>query len=98
MGISCRTRVSLSWEDAVGPTGKKPPGTEFKYAFPPPSRPATAYLHVSGLGQPVTEELLPPEKMLVPTSGQAIDFRVELKRLLDSIMANYGQFMEMLVR
>lgn len=36
--------------------------------------------------------------MLVPTGGQAIDFRVELKRLLDSIMANYGQFMEMLVR
>lgn len=50
------------------------------------------------LEQPVVEELLPPEKMLVPTSGQAIDFRVEMKRLLDSIMANYGQFMEMLVR
>lgn len=48
--------------------------------------------------QPVAEELLPPEKMLVPSSGQPIDFRVELKRLLDSIMANYAQFMEMLVR
>eukprot|EP00903_Cladosiphon_okamuranus_P007276 g7052.t1 len=47
--------------------------------------------------EPVAEELLPPEKMLVPSSGQPIDFRVELKRLLDSIMANYGQFMEMLV-
>lgn len=48
--------------------------------------------------QPVTEELLPPEKMVVRPTGEAIDFRVELKRLLNSIMANYGQFMEMLVR
>lgn len=48
--------------------------------------------------QPVTEELLPPEKMVVPPTGEAIDFRAELKRLLNSIMANYGQFMEMLVR
>lgn len=48
--------------------------------------------------QPVTEELLPPEKMVVPPVGKLIDFRVELKALLNSIMANYGQFMEMLVR
>ncbi|CAM9384662.1 unnamed protein product, partial [Hapterophycus canaliculatus] len=47
--------------------------------------------------EPVAEELLPPEKMVVPTSGAAIDFRAELKGLLNSIMANYGQFMEMLV-
>ena len=48
--------------------------------------------------QPVADELLPPEKMVVPTTGHAIDFRAELKALLNSIMANYGQFMEMLVR
>lgn len=48
--------------------------------------------------EPVTEELLPPEKMVVPPVGKLIDFRVELKALLNSIMANYGQFMEMLVR
>ncbi|CAM9801846.1 unnamed protein product [Scytosiphon promiscuus] len=47
--------------------------------------------------EPVAEELLPPEKMVVPTSGAAVDFRAELKGLLNSIMANYGQFMEMLV-
>lgn len=51
-----------------------------------------------GRAQPVEQELLPPEKIVVPTSGQAIDFRAELKGLLNSIMANYGQFMEMLVR
>lgn len=50
------------------------------------------------VGQNVAEELLPPEKMVVPTSGKKIDFRAELKTLLNSIMANYGQFMEMLVR
>lgn len=50
------------------------------------------------IGQPIAEELLPPEKMVVPPSGQSIDFRMELKTLLNSIMANYGQFMEMLVR
>lgn len=57
-------------------------------------------LHVPGCRfvQPVTEELLPPEKMVLPPPGEAVDFRVELKGLLNSIMANYGQFMEMLVR
>lgn len=49
-------------------------------------------------GQPITEELLPPEKIVVPISDRAIDFRKELKALLNSIMANYGQFMEMLIR
>lgn len=43
-------------------------------------------------------ELLPPEKMVVPPVGEPINFRDELKKLLDSIMSNYEQFMEMLVR
>ncbi|CAM9117206.1 unnamed protein product [Ascophyllum nodosum] len=47
--------------------------------------------------EPVAEELLPPEKMVVPTSSQDVDFRAEMKTLLNSIMANYAQLMEMLV-
>lgn len=35
--------------------------------------------------------------MVVPTSGQQTNFRAEMKTLLNSIMANYGQFMEMLI-
>lgn len=59
--------------------------------------PWTRILRCDG-GQPITEELLPPEKVVVPVSDRGIDFRKELKALLNSIMANYGQFMEMLVR
>lgn len=44
------------------------------------------------------ELLLPAEKVLVPPPGEPIDYRAELKGLLDSVMANYLQFMEMLVR
>jgi len=63
----------------------------------PPRLSLTCFV-VRDRNQPVAEELLPPEQMVEPTTGQAIDFRAELKALLNSIMANYGQFMEMLVR
>ncbi|CAM9841482.1 unnamed protein product [Laminaria digitata] len=66
---------------------------------PPPPGPSDTY-KMFGMpysSEPIAEELLPPEKMVVPPSGQSVDFRAELKALLNSIMANYGQFMEMLV-
>ncbi|CAM9372416.1 unnamed protein product [Choristocarpus tenellus] len=47
--------------------------------------------------EPVTEELLPPENMVVPAQGQPLDFRKEMKDLLWSVMANYQQFLTMLV-
>eukprot|EP00752_Nemacystus_decipiens_P001259 g1257.t1 len=89
--------VAAETSDAT--EGRAPAANGFPLAPPPPPGPGETY-KMFGMpysSEPVEEELLPPEKMLVPASIRSIDFRVELKRLLDSIMANYGQFMEMLI-
>ncbi|CAM9137679.1 unnamed protein product [Ectocarpus sp. 8 AP-2014] len=84
-------------DSAVGAGGTAP--NDFPLQPPRPPGPGETY-RMFGMpysSEPVEQELLPPEKIVVPASGQAIDFRAELKGLLNSIMANYGQFMEMLV-
>ncbi|CAM9926361.1 unnamed protein product [Ectocarpus fasciculatus] len=84
-------------DSAGGAGGMAPNG--FPLQPPRPPGPGETY-KMFGMpysSEPVEQELLPPEKIVVPASGQAIDFRAELKGLLNSIMANYGQFMEMLV-
>ncbi|CAM9716951.1 unnamed protein product [Ectocarpus sp. 12 AP-2014] len=95
--VGASAATAAPGDSAGGAEGTAP--NDFPLQPPRPPGPGETY-RMFGMpysSEPVEQELLPPEKIVVPASGQAIDFRAELKGLLNSIMANYGQFMEMLV-
>ncbi|CAB1102742.1 unnamed protein product [Ectocarpus sp. CCAP 1310/34] len=95
--VGASAAIAAPGDSAGGAGGTAP--NEFPLQPPRPPGPGETY-RMFGMpysSEPVEQELLPPEKIVVPASGQAIDFRAGLKGLLNSIMANYGQFMEMLV-